>query len=151
MPSWWNPRKLGRVVRFGIADLGDGTWAMKTTSSSTAVVSSVPTPIYATRSDTFSATASGTTVNLVTTAKGPCKWFAIQTTAKGVVTSWTVLLEVSEDGVNWTTAATHTNAIGSGILLPSATAYPSLFMRARCSAIVLGLGTNVISTILAME
>lgn len=151
MPSWWNPRKLGRLVRFGLTDNGDGTYAIKTTSAATVVTSTVPAPIYATRSDTFTGTTSGTTVNLMTTAKGPCKYFTLVVNQTGVVTAWTVLLELSMDGTNWITGVTHTQVIGPGVPVPIVTPTPSLYARTRCSVFTIGLGTNVIATLLAQE
>lgn len=94
------------------------------------------------RSDTYTATASGTTIDVT---GNPMKYFSIQTVATGAVTSWTILLEGSIDGTNFFTIATSTNAapVPTGIL-----AQPVRYFRSRCSAIVLGVGTNVIAYIL---
>src|SRR5258707_813058 len=105
------------------------------------------TPSFGTRSDTFTAAGNGVTVN-VTTA--PLKAFAIQVKGTGAIaTSWTVVLEGSLDGTNFTTVLTDTLSTGDGTVLYSgATLYPSLYFRARCVAIVLGTATNLVVTIL---
>lgn len=100
-------------------------------------------------SDTFTAVATGATQTL----SAPCKSFSIATKGTGAVpTSWTILLEGSLDGTNWTTVLTHNNTTpGDGKLLASGTALtPVLYMRANCTAVVLGTATNIVATILAM-
>lgn len=106
------------------------------------------------RSDTFTAAANGTAIDLG--AGTAYKSFALQVVQTGTVTSWTVVLEGSLDGTNFSTILTHTNAApGSGGIVPLTTAaaftpFPVRYYRSRCSAIVLGAGTNVIATILGV-
>jgi hypothetical protein len=101
----------------------------------------------ATRSDVFTATGNGVTVDV--SAQGMSR-FAMQAKATGAVTSWTVLFEVSLDGTNWVTLLTLTNVEDGQIVYTGAVFHPSLFFRSRCSAITLGGGTNVTVTIVGM-
>lgn len=98
------------------------------------------------RSDTFTTPANGATV----TPPYPFETFSIQVIPTGAVTAWTVVLEGSIDaGVSWTTILTHTEVIGSGIIVFSgATSTVVDLFRATLVDITLGAGTNVISTIL---
>jgi len=103
---------------------------------------------------TFTAAANGTAIDLG--AGTAYKHFSLQVKATGAVTSWTVVLEGSLDGTNYSTILTHTNAApGDGLLVPTPAAaaftpHPVRYFRARCSAIVLGGGTNVVATILGV-
>lgn len=107
------------------------------------------TPPFASRADTFTTTANGTTVDRST---NPLKSFTLAVKATGAVTSWTVVLECSLDNSNFTTVLTHTNATpADGQAMFSGTSLaPCLYFRSRASAITLGGGTNVIATILGM-
>jgi hypothetical protein len=101
------------------------------------------------RSDTFTTTANGTAVNV---ADVPVGHFGLQVKQTGTVTSWTVVLEVSLDGTNYATVLTHTKTDnGDGaIAFSGPNKYPALHFRARCSAITLGGGTNVVATIVGL-
>lgn len=101
------------------------------------------------RSDTFTATGNGTTVNASMSAK---KWFSLQVTQTGTVTAWNVVLEGSNDNATFTTLLTHTEATGSGVtVFPAAgVATPCRYYRARCTSITLGAGTNVVAAIIGM-
>lgn len=103
-----------------------------------------------TRSDTFTTTANGTTLG---DGFQNWKYFTLSVRQTGTVTSWTVVLEVSLDNTTFSTVLTHTNVTGSGVVVFAADAIPRpvLYMRARCTAIVLGAGTNVISTIIGVQ
>lgn len=106
----------------------------------------IPRPDFSTRSDTYTTTANGTTVDVHTS---PVKYFTLQVTSTGVVTSWTVVLEGSLDGTNFTTILTHTDVIGNGVVVfIGASTASCLYFRSKCTAIVLGAGTNVIATII---
>lgn len=73
--------------------------------------------------------------------------YAIQ--VKGVggsLTSWTVTLEGSLDGVNWTTLATHNANDGSTVF---AVDKPCLAIRATVSALSLNTATSITVTIAA--
>lgn len=101
------------------------------------------------RSDTFTGTGNGTAVDVSTR---PNKYFALQVTETGTVTSWTVVLEGSLDGTTYSTIMSHTRAgNGSGSTLWNPTAVPCRFFRSRCSALTLGAGTNVVARILGMN
>lgn len=99
------------------------------------------------RSDTFTAVANGTTVDVTV---NPLKYFSIQVVQTGVVTAWDVRLEASIDGTNFSQVIAHTNADGSGIVKASVV-FPARYFRARCSGLTLGVGTNVIATILGVS
>lgn len=99
--------------------------------------------------DTFTGTGTGTTIDV---SKSPVNSFTISATPTGAVVSWTVVLEGSIDGVNFTTILTHTNLVGANIsVFSGSTLYPSLYFRTRCTALVLGLGTNIIVTTLGVQ
>lgn len=106
--------------------------------------------LYGTRSDTFTSTGNGTAVDVSTR---PMRKFGLQVKGTGATpTSWTVVLEGSLDGTNYTTILTHvngTNADGA-VVWSSAVETPCLYFRARCSALTLGGATNVVATILGV-
>jgi len=97
------------------------------------------------RTDTFTATGNGTTVDV--SAQGMCK-FSLSVRQTGTVTSWTVVLEGSLDNINFTILLTHTktNQLDGGTIGLPTSASPYLYFRARCVNITLGGGTNVIAT-----
>lgn len=101
------------------------------------------------RSDTFTATGNGTTVDMSAQA---VQNFGLQVKEAGTVTSWQVDLEVSLDGTNFVSVLSHTKASdGDGaVLFSGANRYPALYFRARCAALTLGGGTNVVATIVGM-
>lgn len=103
-------------------------------------------PAARTRSDTFTTTSNGTTVDASSLG---CRVFSLSVVPTGAVTSWDVRLEGSIDNSNFTTILQHTNVVpGSGVLVWSGvTLYPTLYFRSRCAGIVLGAGTNVVATI----
>jgi hypothetical protein len=106
-------------------------------------------PVGDSRQDTFTTTANGTAVDV---SARPQKHFALQVTETGTVTSWSVVLEGSLDGTTYSTIMTHTKAAnGSGGTIWNPSAVPCRFYRSRCSAIVLGGGTNVVARILGMN
>lgn len=113
------------------------------TSGGSAVVA---LPAFFTRTDTHVATGNGVTVDA---SASPVKYYAIQVKATGEVTSWTVVLETSLNGTQFTTVLTHTNVIGDGeVVYIGTTTSSSLYFRCRCTAINLGVGTNIVVTIL---
>lgn len=98
------------------------------------------------QNDTFSGTGNGATIDCSTS---PCSNFSLLVNPTGAVTSWTVVLEGSIDGSHFTTILSQTSVIGAGITVFSgSTTSPSFYFRARCSSLILGLGTNIVSTIL---
>lgn len=106
-------------------------------------------PAFGTRSDTFTTTSNGTTVDA---HLAPVKSFTIAAKATGAVTSWTIVLECSLDNTNFSTVLTHTNVTpADGQTMSTGTnLYPCLYYRSRSTAITLGGGTNVIATIVGM-
>lgn len=96
--------------------------------------------------DTFTTTSTGTVIDVSTITMTR---FTLSAKATGAVVSWTVVLEGSIDGVNYTPILTHTNLVGSGVsVYMGVLAAPVLYFRTRCSAIALGLGTDVTATVL---
>lgn len=104
---------------------------------------------FKTRSDTFTTTANGTTVDVSTS---PLSAFAVSVKQTGTVTSWDVRLEGSLNNSEFTSILTHTNVTGDGVVLWTGTLEaPTLYFRSRCAGIVLGAGTNVVVTILGQN
>lgn len=108
------------------------------------------TKVTSNRSDTYTATGNGTTIDVSTR---PVQSFAISVKATGAVTSWDVRLEGSLNNVEFTTILTHTNVTpGDGVVLSSGSSLsPSLYIRSRAAGLVLGAGTNVVVTILGIQ
>jgi hypothetical protein len=112
---------------------------------------SVATPNFKTRSDTYVAAGNGTTVDV---SAAPVKIFSIEVKGTGAsATSWQVVLEGSLDNVNFTTILNHVNTfVGDGQVLYSGAALgASLYFRSRCVSVVLGGATNIVVTILGMN
>ena len=103
----------------------------------------------ASRSDTYTTTGNGTAVNVSTLGMSN---FGLQVVETATVTSWTVVLQASLDGVNYATVLTHTKAdyLSGGVIWSGANLYPALYFRSACTAITLDGGTNVIATIIGM-
>lgn len=104
---------------------------------------------FSTRSDTYTATGSGVTVNIST---APLKSFSIAVKGTGgVATAWDVRLEGSLDNVNFTQILAHTNVTGDGVILfPGAVLSPCLYYRSRCSGLTLGPASNIVVTIVGL-
>lgn len=102
---------------------------------------------YKTRSDTFTGTGNGTSVDVST---DPLESYAIQVKGTGAAAgAWDVRLEGSLNGVDFTQILAHTNVDGDGVTKFSGTAdSPALYMRSRVSGLTLGAATNIIVTIL---
>lgn len=100
---------------------------------------------FSTRADTYTATGNGTTVDRLVR---PVRNYAIQVVQTGTVTAWDVRLEGSLDGTNFSQVLQHTNTDGSGLVKFSTASSPCLYFRSRCAGLTLGVGTNVIATIL---
>lgn len=104
----------------------------------------------ATRADAFTGAANGTTVDVSTK---PCARFAIAVKGTGAApTSWTVVLEGSLDNANFSTILTHTNTVDSdgAIHWGGAVPMPVLYLRSRCTAVVLGGASNIVATLLGL-
>jgi len=104
----------------------------------------------ATRSDTYTGTANGTTVDAST---NPLSRYAIQVKSSGGLASvWDIRLEGSLDNANFSQILQHTNSTGDGAVVWSGSlSTPSLYFRSRCASLTLGLATNVSTTILGVS
>lgn len=104
-------------------------------------------PEFSSRSDTYTAAANGTTVNVSTHTR---QYFAIQVKGTGAAaTAWEVVLEAGLDGSNFSTVLTHKNTTqADGEVIWLSVRAPALYFRSRCVSITLGGATNVIATIL---
>ncbi len=110
----------------------------------------IATRFKATRSDTFTGTTSGTTIDV---SASPTQSYAIAIKGTGAsATTWDVRLEGSLDNTNFTQILQHTNTIGDGVALFSGSALsPALYIRSRVSGLVLGGATNIVVTILGIQ
>lgn len=101
------------------------------------------------RSDTYTSTASGTTVDVST---NPTQYYAIQVKSTGSVASvWDMRLEGSLNNTDFSQILQHTNTTGDGVVLWTTTPTPAMYFRSRCAGITLGLATNIIVTILGRQ
>jgi len=100
------------------------------------------------RTDTYTGTGNGVTVDV--SAQGMSQ-FGIEVTATGgTPTSWTANLQVSFDGVTFSTVESHvngTNALGTA---QWTLRVPARYFRSNVSALVLGPATNIIVKIIGM-
>ena len=105
------------------------------------------TEFFSTRSDTYTQTGNGVTVDVSAT---PMEYYAVQVNGTdAAATGWTAVLEGSLDGTNFTTILSHATATGDGAVLWSGTnVSPCLYFRSRVSALTLGSATNIVVTIL---
>jgi hypothetical protein len=86
-------------------------------------------------------TLTGTGAQAGIALPGPCSQFGVQLKGNGAApTSWTLTLEGSLDGANWSTLITHNANDGS---TQWTTGKPCLFVRANLSALSLGSATSV--------
>lgn len=103
--------------------------------------------LYRIQTDTFTSLTSGTISKLYT----PFSSFSLTVKTTGAVLTWSIILEGSIDGVNFTPIATHTNLVGNNVtIFPGVNKTPCLYFRTRCSGLALGLGTNVIATVIGV-
>lgn len=104
----------------------------------------------ANRSDTFTATGNGTTIDVNTDTVKSFS-IAVKGTA-AAATLWDVHLEGSLDNVNFTTLINHVTATGDGVTLFSgAVLSPCRYFRSRCAALTLGGATNIVVQILGVQ
>lgn len=107
-------------------------------------------PGFATRSDTFTVAANGTTVDR---SLNPVNRFALQVKGTGAApTAWNVVIEGSLNNTQFTTILEHSNAgefrnAADGETVYFEMAGPSLYFRSRLVSITLGSATNVVATI----
>ena len=107
----------------------------------------------ASRSDTFTGAGSGTTFGV--TAQGVEK-FSLQIKGTGgSPTAWTVNLQVSLDGTNWTTILVHANTsppaddvrVDGQMISTGSNRYPALYFRSNVSLLTLGPTSNIVVVI----
>lgn len=112
-----------------------------------------PLPVvasFATRSDTYTTAANGTTVDV---SVRPARRFSLQVKGTGAAASaWNVVLEGSLNNAQFTTILEHSNAgefrnAADGETVYFDTNVPWLYFRSRCVSVTLGSATNVIATI----
>lgn len=109
---------------------------------------------FSTRSDTYTATGNGTTVDV---SVKPCCKFSLQVKGTGAAaTTWTVRLEGSLDNTNFFELMRHasTNPVGNNAdgSVVWVDAGPFLYFRSRCSdTLTLGSATNIVATIVGMQ
>jgi hypothetical protein len=103
-----------------------------------------------TRSDTFTTTGNGVTVNA---SASPKKYYSVQVDSTGGVASvWDVRLEGSLDNTNFSQILQHTNTTGDGaVMFIGDSVAPALYWRVRCAGLTLGVATNIIVTSLGMN
>ena len=92
-------------------------------------------------SGTFTATGMGSPITLVRALSR----FSIVVKGTGAAADvWTVAIEGSLDGTNYSPILTHTATIGDGeIFTTGASAFPSLYLRINVSALTLGAASNI--------
>ncbi len=114
-----------------------------------ASLTTVSSPNFATRQDTFTATGTGTTVDK---SAAPVTKFGIQIKGTGAAaTLWTVNLEGSLDNVNFSTILSHVTGTGDGsVMWIGSLEAPALYFRSKVIALTLGSATNIVATILGM-
>jgi hypothetical protein len=102
------------------------------------------------RSDTFTGTGSGTTVDVNAQAMSS---FSMSVKGTGAApTSWTVNLQISLDGTNWTTIMVHSNTsppadevrADGQTISTGANRYVAHYFRTNVSALVLGGASNIV-------
>lgn len=93
---------------------------------------------------TYSATTTGALEKLSAPGAAPFATYAFSVKGVGgAATSWTVLLEGSLDGVNWSTIATHNATDGSIVWETSGKA--AMHVRPNVSALSLGGSATAIA------
>lgn len=119
-----------------------------------------PLPVgnyFATRSDTYTGAANGTTVDVSTK---PCSKFSLQVKGTGAAaTAWNVILEGSLDGTTFTQIMQHATSGNNppfGAQADGSTMWvetgPFLYFRSRSAAtLTLGSATNIVVTIAGMQ
>lgn len=103
---------------------------------------------YKGRADSFTATGNGTTVDAHTS---PMKHFSIAAKAVGgIAISWNIVLEGSLDGTTFGTILT-VSSLTAAVIFSAGAIYPSLYYRARCTAVVLGTANSINTSIVGIQ
>jgi hypothetical protein len=100
-----------------------------------------------TGADTFTGAGNGVTISATVAI---VRSFGLQVKGTGAApTTWTVVLEGSLNGVQWTTILTHTNGtnVDGATVWSNAVITPCLYFRSRCVAVTLGSASNIVATI----
>ncbi len=168
MYSFFSLLPFGRILRLALCGVDDV--AITPGSGATVAADDVGSKLYqrikrsvgadgsatdfldkSSRSDTFSGTGSGTTVDL--SAQGMSK-FGIQVKGTGgIPTAWTVILEGSLDNSNFTQILKHSSAntpADTDGSVKWASNVPCLYFRSRCTAFTGGPASNVVATIVGL-
>lgn len=111
------------------------------------------TEAFSTRSDTFTVSGNGTTVDASTK---PHKNFSLQVQGTGAAASaWNVVVEGSLNNSKFTTILEHSNAGEFRNAADGETVWfnggPFFYFRSRCVSITLGSATNVVATIVGQS
>lgn len=99
--------------------------------------------------ETFSGIGNGTVLDM---SLQPAKYFSLQVRQEsGLALLWSVLLEVSLNGSEWSTIASHTNVAQSlgDIVLPQIVPYPARYLRFRVTGVT--VGASIKASALAMD
>lgn len=94
------------------------------------------------RQDTYTTQVAGTSID---TSTLPCNRFAIQVKGTGAIpTSWTVVLEGSLNGTDFTPIMTHQSGVnGDGEMLWSPVPTVAKYFRSRVTQLTLNTATNI--------
>ena len=103
--------------------------------------------VSSTRTDTFTTTGNGVTVD---TSTNPLKVFSLQVKGTGAApTTWDVRLEGSLDNVNFSQILQHTNVTGDGaVQFSGANLAAARFFRSRVAGLLMGVASNIVVSIL---
>lgn len=102
------------------------------------------------RVDNFTAAANGVPADC---SRDPVKNVSLQVKCVGAAaTAWNIVLEGSNDGVNWTVLITHTQADtdGNTKFQASGIVTPVLYLRTRMASVTLGSATSINATLLGV-
>lgn len=143
----WNLSNLTDSV-----NIGNFPSIQQVSQSGSWTINGISTPIstgFYTRSDTFSSTGTGTTID---SSSAPVKLFSIQVDISGTVTAWDVRLEGSLDNLNFMQILQHTNTTGDGNIVFSGNSFsPCLYFRARCAGLTGLGGSSLTASILGCQ
>lgn len=94
--------------------------------------------------NTFITTGAGTAID--GSSSSQWKYYSLSVKQTGVVTSWSVDIEISNDNVTYTVLSTHTKASnGNGKILCITAPALADYVRVNVTALTLGAGTNIIT------
>lgn len=127
-----------------VVDNGDGTVVLKVDTELSVDSSGIitKTDTFKVQSASYTTTGAGTTVDV---HLFPFENFGVQVVGVGATpTSWTVNLEGSLDGTNFTTILTHDTEIGDkNVIWLGANRSPVLYFRVNVASLTLGSATSI--------